>query len=153
MFLKSALFTWMQLYSSELSCGWIGLWFTDSIRFVMYLIFALQDTQNQKLKTSIWYREVNDYFFSFYACWTPEIDLLKNVIIWKNRYYLFFFFFWLHHVPCGILFPWPGIKLMPPVVKALSLNHWIASEVPGIDVIFPFIVPYICSRPDLLESE
>ena len=153
MFLKSALFTWMQFSSSELSYCWIGLWFTDSLRFAVYLIFALQDTQNQKLKTSIWYREVNDYFFSFYACWTPEIDLLKNVIIWKNRYYPFFSFFGCTMWCVGVLVPWPGIKLMPPAVKALSLNHWIASEVPGINIIFPFKFPYICSRPDLLDSE
>ena len=70
----------------------------------MDVLFALQDAQNQKLKTSVWYREVNDSVF-FRACWTPELDLLQDVIIRRNRYYLV------------------------------------------------FVVLYVCSRPDLLESE
>jgi len=32
---------------------------------------------------------------------------------------------------CGILVPWPGIKFMPPVLKAWSLNHWTTREVPS----------------------
>ena len=31
---------------------------------------------------------------------------------------------------CGILVPRPGIKAVPPAVKAQSLNHWTAREVP-----------------------
>ena len=30
---------------------------------------------------------------------------------------------------CGILVPWPGIKPLPPAVKAWSLNHCTAREV------------------------
>ena len=35
-------------------------------------------------------------------------------------------------VACGILVPQPGIKPVPPAVKAWSLNHWTAKEVPKI---------------------
>ena len=44
-----------------------------------------------------------------------------------------FFFsstFWTHHLACEILVPQPGIELLPPAVKAQSLNHWTTSEVP-----------------------
>ena len=37
--------------------------------------------------------------------------------------------FWLYHVTCGISVPRPGIKLMPPALEALSLNHWTTNEV------------------------
>ena len=38
---------------------------------------------------------------------------------------------------CGILVPWPGIELMPPVLEARSLNHWTARKVlPSF--LFPF---------------
>ena len=32
---------------------------------------------------------------------------------------------------CGILVPQSGIKLLPAVVEAQSLNPWTAREVPG----------------------
>ena len=38
-------------------------------------------------------------------------------------FYLFVFTFRLLHAACGILVPQPGIKPMPPAVKARSLNH------------------------------
>ena len=41
-----------------------------------------------------------------------------------------FYFIWLHHVACGILVPWPGIKLMAPSVEAWSLNHWTTGRSP-----------------------
>ena len=31
--------------------------------------------------------------------------------------------FWPHPAACGILTPWPGIELVPPALKAWSLNH------------------------------
>ena len=39
------------------------------------------------------------------------------------------FFSWPHHEACGILVPWPGIKLMPPVVEGQSPNHQTTWEV------------------------
>ena len=44
---------------------------------------------------------------------------------------LFFFFFWPRRAACGILVPRPGIEPMPPALRAWSLNHWTASEVPS----------------------
>ena len=41
-----------------------------------------------------------------------------------------FVFFWLHHSACGILVSLPGIEPMPTSVEAVSLNHWVAREVP-----------------------
>ena len=31
---------------------------------------------------------------------------------------------------CGILVPWPGIKPVPPALKAQSLDHWTTREAP-----------------------
>ena len=41
-----------------------------------------------------------------------------------------FLVFWLYHVACGILVPGSGIEPVPPAVRAQSLNHWAAREVP-----------------------
>ena len=41
-------------------------------------------------------------------------------------------FFWPHLAACGILVPRTGIKPVPPVLEAQSLNHWTAREVPVI---------------------
>ena len=38
------------------------------------------------------------------------------------------FFFLLHHLVCGFLAPWPGIKPRPVVVKAWSPDHWTTKE-------------------------
>ena len=35
----------------------------------------------------------------------------------------------LYCMACGILFPWPGIKPMPLVLEAQSLNPWTTREV------------------------
>ena len=40
-----------------------------------------------------------------------------------------FFLFFLATPYVGILVPWPGIKPVPSLVKALSPNHWTAREV------------------------
>ena len=40
------------------------------------------------------------------------------------------FYFCPYLKTCGILAPWPGIKPLPPVVEALSINPWTAGEVP-----------------------
>ena len=42
-----------------------------------------------------------------------------------------FFTFLPHHMPCRILVSWPAVKSAPPAMEAQSLNHWIASKVPG----------------------
>ena len=34
------------------------------------------------------------------------------------------------HVPCGILFPWPGIEHVPPAVRESSPNHWTCQGSP-----------------------
>ena len=33
---------------------------------------------------------------------------------------------------CRILVPQPGIKPMPPAMRAQSLNHWTTREVPSV---------------------
>ena len=43
---------------------------------------------------------------------------------------LLLFFFCPCCAACGILFPRPGIKPVPPELEAQSLNHWTAREVP-----------------------
>ena len=40
------------------------------------------------------------------------------------------FFFWPHQAACGILVPQPAMAPTPPALKAWSLNHWTAREVP-----------------------
>lgn len=49
-----------------------------------------------------------------------------------------FVFFWLHCSACGILVSLPGIEPMPTAVEAVSLNYWIAREVPlyGLFIFF-----------------
>ena len=47
-----------------------------------------------------------------------------------------FCLFWLLCMACGILVPMLGIKPAPPVMKARSLNHWSAREVPRDDFYF-----------------
>ena len=44
-----------------------------------------------------------------------------------------FFFFWLQQAACRILVLWPGIEHSPSAVKAQSLNHWTAKEVPALE--------------------
>ena len=41
----------------------------------------------------------------------------------------FYFSFWPHHTACRVLVPQPGIKPVPPLVEAQSLDHWAAREV------------------------
>ena len=57
-------------------------------------------------------------------------------IIWLNGILshafltvLNFFFFWLCYAAFRVLVPWPGIKPLPPALRAQSLNHWTAREV------------------------
>ena len=51
----------------------------------------------------------------------------------RENLFLVFFqkSFWPHHKACGILVPWPGIKLRSPVLESWSLNHWTTREVPA----------------------
>ena len=53
---------------------------------------------------------------------------MKNLC--SENYKTSFFFFWPCHAACGILIPWPGIKLTPPAAEARSLKHWTARKVP-----------------------
>ena len=72
---------------------------------------------------------------------------------------MLFFFFW----PClahGIIVPRPGIEPASPALKAQSLNHWTAREVPSLTSWFQwcyweawnywFLV--LCMWPSLLEA-
>ena len=43
--------------------------------------------------------------------------------------------FWPYHAACGILAPWPGVKPVPPAVKAERPTHWTTGEVPGNHVL------------------
>ena len=54
--------------------------------------------------------------------------LISYNLAYKYHTGLFFFFFLLHHVACGILVSWPGIKPVHPAVEALRPNHWNARE-------------------------
>ena len=49
----------------------------------------------------------------------------------------FFFFFWPHHAACGILVPLPGIEPVPPALRAWSLDHLTAREVPAMLFLCP----------------
>ena len=46
-----------------------------------------------------------------------------------KKTYLFIYLF-SHHMACGILFPQPGIKPVPPAVEGQSLNHWTTRDFP-----------------------
>ena len=54
---------------------------------------------------------------------------IRMAIIFFNARFLLFFF-WSCHVACEILVPQPGIKPVPPAVKARSPNHWTTREFP-----------------------
>ena len=52
-----------------------------------------------------------------------------NLIACISNRLEFFFFFWMCYAAFRILVPWPGIKPLPPALRAQSLNHWTAREV------------------------
>ena len=51
--------------------------------------------------------------------WTAEKQ--DNPLL--DIFLVFFFFFWPHHVACGIVVPWLGIKHVIPALEVQSLNH------------------------------
>ena len=51
------------------------------------------------------------------------LSLLSYLLWWSVISNLSLFFFWLCCGAHGILFPWPGIKPVPPAVEAWSPNH------------------------------
>ena len=53
-----------------------------------------------------------------------------------------FLIFWKHHMPCGILIRWPGIKHKSPEVETWSPNHWTVRENPYIQVFSSFWVNF-----------
>ena len=72
-------------------------------------------------------------------CKEPQQISFLKLGVWSNIKWIpsvflecLFFFFWPHHVSCGILVPWPGIKPTPLAMKAQSLNHWTTGEFPGM---------------------
>ena len=56
-----------------------------------------------------------------------KVKLKKSYKSWPY----FLFCFWLRSVAWGILASQP--EAMPPAVEALSLNHWMATEVSKVD--------------------
>ena len=47
-----------------------------------------------------------------------------------EKWILYFVLLFCSATPCGIWdLPWPGIKPVPPVLEARSLNHWTTTEV------------------------
>ena len=50
-----------------------------------------------------------------------------------------YFFFWPRYVASGILVPQPGIKPVPPAMRAWRINHWTTREVPT-DLYFKRVV-------------
>ena len=61
--------------------------------------------------------------------WAPFADLFAYLAPLGGEF--FFYFFSLYHSACRILVPQPGMEPTTPVVKAWSLNHWTARDVPG----------------------
>ena len=59
----------------------------------------------------------------------PEIYSLSPFPVF-NTVFCFGGFFWLHSTACGILVPPPGVKPVPPSVRAWNLNNWTTREVP-----------------------
>ena len=70
-----------------------------------------------------------------------KIRLRANitVILFKNNVFppchrtdfiFIYLFIWPRGVACRILVPQPGTEPVPPAVKAQSLNHWTARELP-----------------------
>ena len=57
-----------------------------------------------------------------------EIQFLETF----KHFFFHIYLFRLCHVACGILNPWPGIKLVPYALGVSSLNHWTVREVPSI---------------------
>ena len=53
---------------------------------------------------------------------------------------LWVYIFWPYCVACRILVPWPGIKLVRPVVEVRSLNHWTIKKVPEYTVLYRLIL-------------
>ena len=57
--------------------------------------------------------------------WIPPRIIPKTL-----KFFFFIFTSWSCCKPGGILVPWPGMNLHPPIVEAQSLNHRTAREVP-----------------------
>ena len=66
--------------------------------------------------------------FSLFCFLSHITGFLSNVYAFFS--FLFFFLFWPCQMACGILVLRPGIDTPPAAVKAWSLNHWTAREVP-----------------------
>ena len=59
-----------------------------------------------------------------------------------NIYLFFSFIFGPHHVAaCGILVPWPGIRLVHPAVEVWSPNHWTTRKTPVISTFCVGAIP------------
>ena len=56
-------------------------------------------------------------------------NLAGGFRMWGD-FFCLFFFFWLLCRACGILVPQSGIESAVPALKAQSLKHWIARELP-----------------------
>lgn len=63
----------------------------------------------------------------FTSLWQEELE-----IQFLETFQHFFSYLFIYAVACGILNPWPGIKLVPYALGASGLNHWTVREVPGI---------------------
>ena len=64
--------------------------------------------------------------------WGPVSALDCSLQLGDLDYETLFLVMW--HETFGILVPWPGIELVPPVLGAWSLNHWTACKVPALDL-------------------
>ena len=77
------------------------------------------------------------HFSSTEGCWDLFMDLLAICVSSLEKTFLFYFLFFGPGMQN--LSPWPGIKPLPPVVEAQSLNHWTTREVP-IKAILKYLI-------------
>ena len=94
--------------------------------------------------------------YSFRSSQSARLGSLRKLLTEKDTcnpiFTLFMFLNLLFWLSCGvsrILFPWPGIKPVPPAVEAQSLNHWTTRKVPSY---FPFNPSFIISKVFLCLS-
>lgn len=59
-----------------------------------------------------------------------HVCAIHHVAVHHRRPFVFCFLFGCASLARGILFPWPGIELTTPALKAQNLNHWTTGDVP-----------------------
>ena len=117
---------------------WKRLTIYQGIEKVLALYFVIWQEGKHCSNYSTWhfYKEIkhfsSQYFqsicvlnicfivFSFLCAFIPDREFLP----FSRSFAYFIWLHWILAVACGILVPWPGIKLLPCTVEVLSLNNW-----------------------------